>query len=548
MVSYRNEILKGLFSELRFGPREQRLKQIAAAEKLSFELEATREYPLEFIVYRVTDYRLRQREQEVFVNGVELRDDLLSFVMDVSQQIGLLVADVDEKVYSGQELASEFSVSMKTLYRWRQRGLPGRMFNFGSGRRQIGYVKSAVDSFFKENPEVVSDAQKFSKLGKEQRYKIVRRFISLARRSKQSRHKLIKKIAAETGRSMEAIRYTLIQYDQEHPDEQIFRKPVGVINPKEAALMHKLFKQGTSIGELMEKFNRSRSSVYRIINRRRARALFAEKMSYIDSDEFLETGAEDKILPGGLDRVLEYRRRSIGRSGRVLTREEELGIFREYNYIKHLGCLERARINSINPRSGRLEEVERYFSAAAELKKMIIESNLRLVVSIAGRHAGAGASVSDLVSEGNFSLMRAVEKFDYTRGYRFSTYASWAIVKDFARKIPAERSRPDRATAADMSNIQRDMRIAGGADISAIEHDHYDLEEVIKNNLTEREQYIIRNHFALGGGLIKKKPKSLKKIGDELGVSKERVRQIELVALQKLRHSLSPEQFDLLTG
>ena len=80
MVGYRNEILKGLFSELRFGPREQRLKQIAAAEKLSFEVEAAREYPLEFIVYRVTDYRPRQSEQEVFVAGAELRSDLLSFV------------------------------------------------------------------------------------------------------------------------------------------------------------------------------------------------------------------------------------------------------------------------------------------------------------------------------------------------------------------------------------------------------------------------------------------------------------------------------------
>jgi len=156
--------------------------------------------------------------------------------------------------------------------------------------------------------------------------------------------------------------------------------------------------------------------------------------------------------------------------------------------------------------------------------------------------------MSELVSEGSVALMAAVEKFDYARGYRFSTYASWAIVKGFARLIPSEAKRPDRAGGADFANLPVNLRLEQLPDIMAVEQAHQDLQTIIKNNLDQREQYIILNHYALAPEIIKKKPKTLKQIGQDLDLSKERIRQIELQALQKLRQSLSPEQFDLLTG
>jgi RNA polymerase nonessential primary-like sigma factor len=92
------------------------------------------------------------------------------------------------------------------------------------------------------------------------------------------------------------------------------------------------------------------------------------------------------------------------------------------------------------------------------------------------------------------------------------------------------------------------LRTTAAAGVVAIERARQSLVGVIRDNLDEREQYIILNHFGLLSSPIKKEKKTLQQIGGDLGIGKERVRQIELVALQKLRQSLSAEEFELLTG
>jgi RNA polymerase sigma factor (sigma-70 family) len=180
---------------------------------------------------------------------------------------------------------------------------------------------------------------------------------------------------------------------------------------------------------------------------------------------------------------------------------------------------------------------------------MIIEANLRFVIAIARKHNRDQTMLMDLISEGIFSLMRAIEKFDYTKGFRFSTYATWVIAKDFARKTP-ESAASGLSTAqveTIQDNVDQNRRIAEAVDSGLIEQARQSLTQVIRDNLDEREQYVILNHFGLIGSIIKKEKKTLQQIGEELSLTKERVRQIELTALQKLRQLLSMEEFELLT-
>ena len=230
-------------------------------------------------------------------------------------------------------------------------------------------------------------------------------------------------------------------------------------------------------------------------------------------------------------------------NSKILSREQEFEVFKAFNYFKYRTEEARKKIKGYTPSASAIKKVEEFHERAVELKKFIIASNLRLVVSIAKKHLGPNIDFAQLISDGNLSLIKACETFDYSRGNRFSTYASWAVMKNFARSIPEENYLLKTYQPVEPELIEEARRD------EAEEMPHYEYLSNLRqglmtviDRLDEREREIVINRFGLNP---QDKHHTLEDIGEVFNLSKERIRQIEAKAIEKIRDIIQTEEVEL---
>jgi RNA polymerase primary sigma factor/RNA polymerase sigma factor len=401
----------------------------------------------------------------------------------------------------------------------------------------------------KNNAERVERGSRFSQLTDEQRDEFIDRARQLADTG-QSQAEIARQLAERTGRSVETVRTALRQFDVEHPDSALFPTGSGPLTELQKKNIFRSYRRGTSVDKLCRDFNRTKTTIYRVINEMRAVRIADLPLDFIPNSRFSRKGADNACL-GAMPESAEPAKKPRRPAGLppylaslyeipLLTREQEQHLFRKYNYLKFKASKLREQLDLENPKAALMDEVEALYEQIVDLKNQIARANLRLVVSIAKRHVTPDQNFFELVSDGNLSLLRAVEKFDYFRGNKFSTYASWAIMKNYARTIPGEYRHRDRFRTSHDELFAVTQEERGNPTVEEnVQRDRESKVLRILRRLDDREQRIIINRFGLDHS---REPLTLKEVGAELGVTKERIRQIEARALSKLRLAAQEEK------
>ena len=285
--------------------------------------------------------------------------------------------------------------------------------------------------------------------------------------------------------------------------------------------------------------------------------LLTDCPEFIADDRLLKRGA-DKILFGVVTKLrqknatrfvqskpVSSENKSRGSRIPTLSTEEEQLLFLRFNYARRevkkiLDAAAHVRLSAAQTRN-----LLAWGHRALVSRSEIIRFNLALVLAMAKRTRLNGMDYNELISEGNIALLRSAEKFDCSRGYKFSTYACRAILKSFSRvAMRASRHRGRFPVEFDPAMEKSDFLDRKRIDV---ESDCVDeLKRILVSNtadLNEVERKVIAERFALNKvpAVEPTKPKTLEEVGTLIGVTKERVRQIQNRALRKIRSALETE-------
>lgn len=359
--------------------------------------------------------------------------------------------------------------------------------------------------------------------------------------------------------------------------EQIFGSQMNCL--LERAKKQKNVVELQEIKEVFQKGSLTPAQLEGIVSYLEERKIDVLTMSEIDSDEI----EQSDVFPEGVEKEYEEKRED---EPEILHSERGSAEDPVRMYLKEIG-----RIPLLSSEE-EIELAKRMEMGDEEAKKKLSEANLRLTVSIAKRYSGRGMQFLDLIQEGNLGLIKAVEKFDYRKGYKFSTYATWWIRQSITRAI-ADQARTIRIPVhmvETMNRVNRTSRrllqeygreptpeeiavtmnlpVERILEVSKISQEPVSLEtpigeeedshlgdfiqdehvpvpseeaahtllreqlEEVMDTLSDREQKVLALRFGLEDG----KPHTLEEAGRDFQVTRERIRQIEAKALRKLRH------------
>lgn len=549
--------LDELARQLAYAPANKRREQLDAALELLNEIDAEEQYPWDYIVFKITGYRARA-DSHITLAGRALLADLPSLIEYLSSTIEIKAADAKEQILTLGEVTSAFGVSSKTIQRWRRQGLPAMRYVFSDGVRRVGFRQSQVAAFSERHARRLADAARYRQIPEGEKAQIIARARRMSAKCRCCLKLISRRIARRTGRSPEAIREIIRRHDMEHPWNAVFPASSAQLTEADRRVISECFDRGISVDCLAKRYCRSAENIQQIVAEFKAQRFKAVSIKFVPNPLF-EHAEADKIILGELpakarlaaaDEPLEdgQQRYLLRRPNNlpaylqdafrqpIMPQPLVIDAFRRMNYLRFKAWRKQLDIDPTRCSAEEIDSVTSLLSQADAIRNQLLQSHLRIVVLVARKHCQSNENLLELISDGNLWLMRAADSFDFSRNVRFSTYLSYALMKNYARRFGQPASNTNRLLISqddllDQLGTPTEQSIPDAVDMLLLQGKLLNA----MSQLPPRERMLLAMHYGLEAGSA---PESLTQIAERFGVTKARVRQIEIKALSKLRYIL----------
>lgn len=449
----RTPCIARLARELGFASKPTLVRHLDRIDELGPQIDPDLVYPEDWVVFRVTAYRPNIDAPDM-VPGDALRGDLSALAESICEAAGLGADDIQSPTLTIDDLCARWSVSRKTIERYRRLGLIARRLDLGKGRRSIVFPLSAVEWFETLHAERLGRAARFDRIPQREQQRIERWAHAYHRRLGCSRSQAAQRIAQRLGHSHEGVRQVLLRID-EHRPKPIFDEP-GPAGDREGLLAIRAMLRGIEPRDIAKHLERRVSSIGRAARLTRARLLRELALPEVGVDESelrevlesqpvrqIECVHGERDLAALID-SMRHRSASVGYEEQIRARAV---------YLLRRSCGEKvARIEERAPSARLLDEIETGLRLITMLKRALVRTQLALVLSsIENRLGGAidtlaPSRAAQLVLGGIGVAAGTIDRFDASKGGRIAAPIGLAVNRfaaaqpDVAQPVGAGRA------------------------------------------------------------------------------------------------------------
>lgn len=461
--------LADLLAQLRYAPRETRLRQMRSAEALAEEITPGQDYPHDYIVFRLTGYRPdRSEHSDTIYAGETILADLAVLVERLSDSLNLTSEELGESCLTMPQLQAHWSVSERTINRYRRSGLIGHRVVI-DGQPRLVFTQAQINRFAALRAEQLERAGAFSRLDAD----VEKRVLARARRYRErlglSLNQAAERLAGRFQRGQETIRQLLLRHDEGAGDLAIFRD-AGPLEATQRRAIHRAWRRGLPIEALCRRYGRSRSSIHRTINEQRALLLRTLDLRGPTAATFAREDADSVILapeavwqgldlapPTSLELLLQHAAQRD-----LPDADAEQALCAALHFLRFDAARSIDALPQHQPPATELDRIETSLRWASRLKLALVISHLRLAVQTIERYIERelyqlpADTVPELYELSVRALCEAVRMHDPFKGGRLAAPAGLRLTKllalsgarpsdtlALARTDPAEIILPD---------------------------------------------------------------------------------------------------------